>query len=443
MNRLITLCLAAVCTLAGAAQGAEPDVQAELEQLRQSLAEQREQIRQLRGRVDREWLHEQRREQVRALVHEVLADAETRTSMQEGALTAGHDGKTFFLASGDGRFLLRIFGQLQTRYYFNHTDGPAEAIGGDASPDETRSGFTLHNSYIGFRGHVYDPSWRYMIWLGHNTNGDAVLLDAYVTKQLNGQWSVTAGQFKLPFLYEYLVSATRLQFVDRSLISGEFAGTYTQGVMLTYRNDWLSGRASFNDGLSTLNTPWQEATSEFALTGRAEVKLAGDWKQYADWQGWRDQPFFAALGAAVHYQEGEHGTTDDELDDLRWTVDASVEFAGANLFAAVVGCHAENGDDIDQLSTVLQGGYFLTDRVELIGRYEWSDPDVAGEADLSVLTAGVNYFFHRHDLKLTLDVGYAFNPVAATFASEPLGWREDEPGQDGQVLVRSQIQLLF
>ena len=84
-----------------------------------------------------------------------------------------------------------------------------------------------------------------------------------------------------------------------------------------------------------------------------------------------------------------------------------------------------------------------SDDWELFARYEWSDFDSAGVSDLSVVTAGVVRYYKGNMLKWTTDVGVGLNPVAPVFAAPGLGWRADAPGQNGQVVVRSQLQLLF
>ena len=42
----------------------------------------------------------------------MIADAESRASLLEGGLTAGHDGSNFYLSSADGQYLMQIFEQL-------------------------------------------------------------------------------------------------------------------------------------------------------------------------------------------------------------------------------------------------------------------------------------------------------------------------------------------
>jgi hypothetical protein len=98
---------------------------------------------------------------------------------------------------------------------------------------------------------------------------------------------------------------------------------------------------------------------------------------------------------------------------------------------------------MSQLGVVIQGGVFVTDHWEVFARYEWSDFDSAGVADLSIVTAGLVRYYHGDMLKWTTDVGVGLDPVASEFAATALGWRADAPGEDGQVVVRSQLQLLF
>ena len=61
---------------------------------------------------------DQSNDNVRAIVSEMMSDAETRSSLLAGG-DAGHDGK-FFIA-GDG-FRLNVGGQIQFRYLLNFRD---------------------------------------------------------------------------------------------------------------------------------------------------------------------------------------------------------------------------------------------------------------------------------------------------------------------------------
>ena len=55
----------------------------------------------------------------------------------------------------------------------------------------------------------------------------------------------------------------------------------------------------------------------------------------------------------------------------------------------------------------------------------------------------VNRYWKKHNLKWTTDIGFGLNEVDGTFDKTGVGWREDAPGDDGQIVLRSQFQLKF
>src|SRR5690606_17756650 len=150
----------------------------------------------------------------------------------------------------------------------------------------------------------------------------------------------------------------------------------------------------------------------------------------------------------------------------KYTVDASAEFGGFNLFGAIVGQSFAGDDDgaglpggledADQFGVVVQGGAFvIPDKLELFARYEWIDFDgvfyrnssggTAGgtgdlaEDDLSIITLGGNYYFQKHAAKFTLDLQYALDPVPATNTATGLIASDD----DDQIAIRGQFQFTF
>jgi len=443
-------------------------LQAELDALRQRIDQQDQtidaqhrELETLRSELGDTWLNQRRQEQVRQLVHEVLADADTRASLLDDGLTAGWNNG-FYLASADGSFLLQVMGQIQVRHVLSTSDDAFNgATGKDLDNDV--SGFEIHRTRVGFKGHVVDPNWQYFIWTGYSgSTGGGFLLDAYITRKFNDNWSVTFGQFKLPLWQEWLVSETRQQFVDRSLIHSMFSGSYTQGLRLDYRDERLHAAFSVNDGAGAFNAPWNvDGVEGVAVTGRVEWMALGDgWKKYADFESPRGEEPMLVLAAAAHWQQGNYGTsgttltTGDEAEILRWTADATLELGGANIFVAFLGNHlseASGVDDLNQYGLIVQGGYFVTEKLELKARWEWGDLDIPGVEDLNVATVGFSYLFHGHQLKWTSDIGYAFNELnQVSIGGNDFGWQDtshgwnpDAAGSDGQVVMRNQIQLLF
>jgi hypothetical protein len=278
-----------------------------------------------------------------------------------------------------------------------------------------------------------------------NRNGGALRLeDAYVAKAYENGVYVQIGQFRPPLTRESLVSTFRTTAVARSLAHGAIEVSRTQGVELGWEDERLSLRAAFHDGDGGANKPALAPDTEYAIAGRAELLVAGRWKQFRDFTGHPGDDAGLLLGTGVLYESGEHGAgLANRSDELRWTVDASAEFSRMHLHAMVGGRHvqADHGDDLDVLVAVVQGGVFVTGAVEAFARYEWGDED--SDRDLHLVTVGGTYFWSKHRLKWTNEVGYAFDGVSDTFASNGAGWRADGDETAGQFVFRSQFQLMF
>ena len=88
------------------------DMNADL-QTRLEAAEAR--IAELSADQNQNWLNDERSDAVRSLVQDVLADADTRASLQGATGGAGYDGG-FTIASGDGNWSMTINGGVWTSW---------------------------------------------------------------------------------------------------------------------------------------------------------------------------------------------------------------------------------------------------------------------------------------------------------------------------------------
>ncbi len=421
----------------------------QVRQLQAQLAEQQAQIAQLRQGETEAWLSERRREEVKGLIHEVLADADSRATLLDEGMTAGYD-RGFFLASADGNFRLRVGVESQLRYMFNSSEQ-------DAGVDEDEFGFQIRQARLDFRGHAINPDFTYRLRLAANrSGGDVAMQVATLGYAFNEDWSITAGRFKPGFLREENVSGFQQLAAERSYLADYFTVDYSEGVELAYAVERFRAQAAIHDGSYSSGTDFNNDRTDTAVVGRIEYVAAGNFKQFGDFTSWSGDEFGLLLGAALAYDIGESGGA-DVADVFKYTLDASAEFGGANLFAAVVGQSFSGDTDgvvdlggVDQFGVVIQGGVFVVpDRVELFGRYEWMDFDGAvvrangtsatDDDDLSIITIGGNYYFQKHAAKFTLDLQYALDPVPFTNTVTGLIASDD----DDQIAVRGQFQFSF
>lgn len=407
-------------------------------------------------------------DEVRALVSQMMADTESRSSLLQGGGGAGHDGK-FFLASPNNNFRLNVSGLVQFRWVINFRDDglrpEIEAIIDDPdSPgfpaqDDLDHGFENRRTRVVFDGHVYDPSIIYKVQSDFSrSGGGGRLLDAYIGFVMDNGGQLTFGQFKAPFNRERLVSAAMQLAADRSLVNEVLNLDRVQGVMFEQTMDNFRYWVSFNDGADTKNTGWSEDASDFAITARGEFLFAGDWSQFRDFTSEPGAGYAGMVGAAVHFQEGKEIGDFEAGDIFAWTIDISVEGNGWGAFGAFTAFNVDpniaDTSDTDTYGFVLQGSLYFTDNTEGFLRYDhllldeglW-EGDFGASRDIKTVTVGINHYLHGHAVKITVDLNWVLDPTSGLF----LGGIGDDFTQIGlagdddedEIYIRAQLGLLF
>ena len=496
-----TLALAG-SAIAGVDAGSDVSRQiAELQAANAALAQKVESLE--RAASGDQWLTEERAAEIRAIVGDVLADASTRESMQASGMTGGwnKDQGGFFLASSSGDFKLNIKGQVQVRWAMNHRDNGGLTT--TTPPKEDSWGFENRRTKLTFAGFVVDPSWTYEVKpvFNRTTSAGGNLVgsveDIWLQKDFGNGIAVRAGQFKTPFLREELVSSSSQLAVERSLVNDLFSTKFAQGVQVEFggrAGDQWRAQVFYGDGMranatsvptgstataggyaGSYTTSFNGNTTDYAFAGRLEYLGQGAWKAMRDFNsviGDERSWMVGVGGMAQSIRPTNEGPVNLGTTNSMWgvTADATVNFGGASIFAYGVyrqvslqeGVAVRGGglsDSMEQWGAVVQGGYYLNTEVELFARYEVGDTDtdkfrtadtgVDLESD-SILTLGVNYFFGGNkDVRWTSDVGYAFSPIG-DFNSSGGDWLTDSSSttdngstNDGQWVIRTQLQLLF
>ncbi len=417
------------------------------------LERQQHEIDELRQQVGDNWLTERRADEIRSLVADVLADADTCSTLMQNGMTAGWS-EHFFLASGDGRFNLQVSGMQQFRYVWNFHE----------QSDQYRAGFENTRTKLTLRGHVISPDLTYLVRGNFSRSGGGFdLQDAWLRYHLNNEWNLRFGQFKLPFNREELISPAKQLAVERSLINESLNLGRSQGIEITFANQTNRASLAFSDagddqiggfgivGTTPQNTRALGQDTEFTFTGRVEHLAAGSWAQFDDFTSTVDDEYGLLLGIGAHYQQDEYtgsfsfGRNEERW--LAWTADVSVEWGGANAFMSFT-YHYIDDDRFGQVTVyglVAQAGAYITPKFELFTRAEYGlfDIEFANFANLYLITFGGNYYFDGHDLKFSADIGLGISQVASDWDSDLAGWRTDGRGADPQVVIRTQFQLLF
>ncbi len=365
-----------------------------------------------------------------ALHAEVIADATVHSSF----------------ATNTNEYAPTVFGFIQTRYNANFSDGYT------FSTEDSTTGFELSRTRIGVKGSIH-PRVSYKVEGDFRSSTGAFrLLDGYTDIELNDAWDLRIGQFAAPYTRERQVSSRRQVASDRSVTHRFFDGSRSQGVGVRYSSDKVRGFLTFSDGFGNANTAFNSAAeADYAVTGRLEYLGAGAWDAFRDFTSWRGSSTAWLLGGGVHWQDGGEtgatGGTTANTEIFAATADLSMEFDGSNLFA---GFYFQSMDsaagDFDDMGAAIQGGMFVTDIVEVFGRWDalFADSSRTANDDFHTLTAGVNYYLieNSHAAKLTFEIAYhldeqASTPVAASTGAGVLG------STDEQFNLRAQLNILF
>lgn len=418
-------------------------------QLQNEVAKLRAELDEVKAQTKQDWVTEQRAEEMRNIVYDVLADADTRASLLQDGATSGYDGG-FFINSMDGAFSLKLGGQLQVRYIYNNREDGGGGI------DEDQFGFQVRRAKLIGKGHIGDPKIGFGFSLAGDRNEDnAFFEDYYLNYKFDNGVMVQAGRWKMPYSRENIMSSAKQMAVERSLVLETFNVDRSEGVMLSYDADNWKLAGAFNDGIDGEATDFNADGVDFGLTGRFDYKFMGDWKQAEDFASWRDEEQALFAGGGIHYQSGESDTVLEDMDIFMFTADVLYENNGLSLFGAVYYSNVDfDTMDFDNWGFEAQASYNFDNTWEPFVRYELLalDDEAPGLVDdtINVLTVGLNWYQKKHNAKFTIDLVMVLDHIddeSAPFTmldpSSGLGLVDDDGDEDGQFAVRAQYQLTF
>ncbi|MBB6428895.1 porin [Algisphaera agarilytica] len=418
----------------------------ELDAMKAELAAMRAELSQIKGGSTA-----QATADLQAATDAAMLDAQSRINYAAEEMTAGHNGKNFFLESADGGFSLALSGQGQFRYIYNQR---SNAPGTGIDDGDNLAGFQLRRMKLKGKGHIADPKVSYSFSLASNRDSNNTGLESFTLgyKFDNGV-ALKAGRFKAPFAFDELTSSSRQQAVERSLVNEQFTTGHTEGIQVEFKPvDDLKVKAMFSDGANAGeggNGDFNETPADLAVTVRGDYTIGGSKGFAKDYTSWVEDEMGINIGAAVHHEVAKTGVNQatGTLDAFtRLTVDALYNNAGLSLFGAVyfeTQDAVTGGVESDPFGLLAQAGYTIDDTWEPFVRYEFIDTDVAGADEINVITAGVNYYLKKHSAKFTVDGVFALDPLTGISVSDGLGLQPDAPGEDGQFALRAQFQLLF
>lgn len=278
----------------------------------------------------------------------------------------------------------------------------------DPESGDSRGSFRVRRGKTKFDGWIYNKNLSYELQLNWPDTANP-LEDANINYDFGRgtkAFMLKAGQFKVPFGRQELISSGSQQFVDRSIVSNEFAkgrdvGVQAWGTPMNGKFDWRAGIFNGNGRTRSAND-----NDKFQYNARLAYQPFGDVKySESDFES-KDKPLFAIAG---QYEKNDlHGASTGN-DVAREIVGADVvfKFKGFSAFAEWFDRDNDPETGASSKSGALSGqaGYFvIPGKLELAARYAtWDPSDLVDSNDRTETAVALNWFWNKHNLKLQGD----------------------------------------
>jgi len=344
--------------------------------------------------------------------------------------------------SGDNALTLGAWGQFRATFddrdeFSADTDATSSGFGED---DGVSAAFSIPRLRIYMQGTVWKPWMRYRFEVEiaslrtdtvTNLNNGRIT-DGYFEFAKSPYATVRAGQYKVPFGMQQLVSDWRQEFVDRSIADAKFAPARDVGVMLG--GQFLEGKklgyqvGLFNGGGQ--NNPQDDQA--FLYAARVWVDPFGEYKLI---ESAVENPEKHQLHFGLAYRGGEVprglssvGVFEDPDDETAFGVEAAWKyrrfFAMAEYFNQTDSF--ENpvaAPDLDANGFHAQFGVFVVpSKHEIAVRYAEIEPDESiDDAKQTEARLAYGYFWRSHNMKVQADFGQVtFGENFSTLSSAAL-----------------------
>lgn len=355
-------------------------------------------------------------------------------------------GKGFYnVVAADSSYSMNLAARIQSLYIGEWDVNDEDGIHNSSSQ------FLIRRARLKFGGFVLNPKVKYKIELGltnkdqgkvasDNNMAPKMILDAVVKWNFYKNFTLWAGQTKLPGNRERVISSANLQLVDRSLVNKVFNIDRDMGVQLRHyftlgKNFTVVESLAMSQGEG--RNLVQDNLGGYQWTARVEVYPFGKFKGKGDYVGGavkRQQTPKLAIGATYDINNnavkdrsnmGSYMLIDDGLGYYETNInsifiDAMFKYQGFSFMAEYANRQADNpiavnsdgsetGDVVDVGDGLnLVSGYLFDNDVELTGRYTTIslEKEITGSDLQSQYTFGLSKYFKGHKLKVQTDVSY-------------------------------------
>lgn len=333
---------------------------------------------------------------------------------------AGREG--FTIASKKGDFVFKPYLLVQTSANFNWYDdeGLDKAYNQD---NVANSGFAIPYAVLGFTGKAFGKV-SFNLSLNAAATGAALLQQAWFDVELKKQFSIRVGKFKTPFSHAYLTTLGEtlmpslplsltapvilpysLNAVTPNIGTGFDLGVEVHGLLADkfgYEVGLFNGTGiSVNTAGKTFSDDWHIPSLLYA--GRFTYMPKG---VMPSTQGnpnrLNEDKLMLGVSTSLNV-ESENESTNDYRAGLEFAMLKRKLYLGAEMYYMHVGFTKRQkiGQGYHFLGGYVQGGYFVTSRLQATARYDFFNRNgMDTNGFMNMPAVGVNYFFKGCNLKL-------------------------------------------
>jgi hypothetical protein len=356
-------------------------------------------------------------------------------SYKDGQLTAEFDKAS-----------VTFMNRLQLRYTDQIPDGTVQ-LPGTAAKGDSKGSFRIRRYEPQFQGWLFSKDLTFKLEfafqdLQNNAVAGGAINDAYFTYDFTKgkkAFRLQMGQFKVPFGRQELTTSFALQFVDRSLVAGEYErgrdqGLQVDGVLFNNTIEYRAGAFNGNARGQTLNDNnkfqydarlmWQPlgavgySEADFESKGKPLFALAGQY-EVNDFSNSIAVTATAPLPKVTACPCVNGGA----LKRTSFGVDAVFKYEGIFLYGVYydrkIDPQADGTPDFKSNGYNVEAGYLIggpaKGKFELVFRYSAFDPtDKVGGNDRTEIGGGLNWFYNKHFAKVQADFRQLENKSAKT-----------------------------
>lgn len=260
--------------------------------------------------------------------------------------------------------------------------------------------FDLHRMRLDVRGDV-TQKWSYDIYTEFGGTG-VKLVDAWTTYKFGDYLKFTAGQFKIPFSLESLITDSQLEFVDRSQVVEALVGRSKDVISSASNQQGRDIGLQIGGSFAKLDDFYLFDYS-FGVFNGAGYDVTTDNNNHKDIVARLSIHPIKNLVVSANLYRGvaNYGTPAKNQTRNREGIDARYVIGGLSLQAEY-----DKGTDgtIKRDGLFGQAAYFLIPKkLQLAAKYDTYDPNKLITTDRTqIYTGGVNYFCNNWT-KITVD----------------------------------------